>query len=435
MYHKEISLLTNIRSVVHQLLLIALWRVARFIPYSNQSAKYSRSRFRASIALVPSDTENLIGARGDEAMMNAVVSTIRNNVADPEITVACSGQRAITVSSERGFRALPVWGGPLMPLKFLESIRELKPTIGLVIGADIMDGHYSPVLSLRMLIAADLLALCGAKTSFVGFSLNDSPALAVRYAFHRLDARVRVNLRDPISWRRYEKVSGRNGRLVADSAFLLKPAIELSPLSAQAIAWMQQRRSTGRRVLILNLHPMLFSPDKVAAAMPKLMASMTQAVSALTDKHALSWLLLPHDNRPTSGDMTTLAALEERMNASLREQVYFVKEPPSAAEIKTIAKYADGAVTGRMHLAIAALGQSTPVMAFAYQDKFAGLLQHFCMPEWLVLDAESATDSGYLIEQVERFVNELPVLRAEVEKHLPAVTAAANATFDGLFQE
>lgn len=322
-----------------------------------------------------------------------------------------------------------------MPLKFANILQEVRPSIGLVVGADIMDGHYSPVLSLRMLIAADLLARYGAKTSFVGFSLNASPSRAIRYAFRNIDPRVRVNLRDPLSWQRFQSISGRKGNLVADSAFLLEPATILSDKAAAAVAWMQGCHDAGRRVIILNLHPMLFSADRGPSAMPRLMASMLKAISVLTSRHALSWLLLPHDNRPTSGDMTTLAALDHEVNPSLREHVMLVDEPPSASEIKAISKFADGAVTGRMHLAIAALGQTTPVMAFAYQDKFAGLLQHFHMPEWLVLDAEASTDADYLLARIEQFVSELPALRKEVERYLPAVTAAANATFEGLFEQ
>lgn len=368
-------------------------------------------------------------------MLDAVTTTVCNRLPKSTVSVACSGVKASNICQTRHYSSFPVWGGALMPLRFARNISNIRPAIGLVIGADIMDGHYSPVLSLRMLIAADLLSRSGARTSFIGFSLNDTTAPLVKHAFRHLDSRVRINLRDPISKMRFERFAGRKGHLVADSAFLLKPATELSALAAAAIAWMQQRRDAGRQVVILNLHPMLFSAGKVSAAMPKLMASMLRTMAALTEKHGLSWLLLPHDNRPSSGDMTTLAALAEKIDASLRDQVFLVEEPPSAAEIKAIAKHADGAVTGRMHLAIAALGQTTPVMAFAYQDKFAGLLQHFQMPEWLVLDAESATDPDYLIARVERFVTQLPALRAEVEMHLPAVTAAANATFDGLFHE
>ena len=420
--------------MIHQLVLLVLWRIARRA-VDHQAEAHRGGAAADCVAIVPSDTENLVGARGDEAMLNAVTGTLFRKRPNQSIFVACSGRRATSISAERGFGTFSVWGGPLMPLEFAQILKAVRPNIGLVVGADIMDGHYSPVPSLRMLIAADLLATFGAKTSFVGFSLNASASRAMKYAFRHLDSRVRVNLRDRISWQRFQSISGRKGNLVADSAFLLEPATDLSDKAAAAVAWMQRCHDAGRRVIILNLHPMLFSEVRGPSAMPRLMASMLQAISAMTAQHALSWLLLPHDNRPTSGDMRTLAALDREIDPSLGEHVMLVDEPPCASEIKAIAKYADGAVTGRMHLAIAALGQTTPVMAFAYQDKFAGLLQHFHMPDWLVLDAEASTDAGYLVARIERFVAELPELRKEVERYLPAVTAAANATFEGLFEQ
>lgn len=424
------SLTANLKSFVHQNILLMLWALARM-----SISKMSVEPLSANSVLVPADPITFIGSRGDAAMLQAVIAKLRKANRISQCYVATTNRSADELAQSMGMRSFRVWGGPLMPLRFSRFLAGNRPTLGFVTGADIMDGHYSPVMSLRMIIAADLLARWGAKTIFVGFSLNKKPSRLVRYAFRKLHHDVRVNLRDPLSWSRFEALSARPGHLVADSAFLLEPATELSKLAATAASWMQQRRDAGRQVVILNLHPMLFSAGKVSAAMPKLMASMLRTMAALTEKHGLSWLLLPHDNRPSSGDMTTLAALAEKIDASLRDQVFLVEEPPSAAEIKAIAKHADGAVTGRMHLAIAALGQTTPVMAFAYQDKFAGLLQHFQMPEWLVLDAESATDPDYLIARVERFVTQLPALRAEVEMHLPAVTAAANATFDGLFHE
>lgn len=418
------------KSLVHQVILIALWSAVRLRAPKGNAKKPSKNS-----VLVPADPITFIGSRGDAAMLRAVIAKLDAAGASSSCYVASTNQGADELASSMGLNHFRVWGGPFMPIRFSQFLSINHPAVGFVTGADIMDGHYSPVMSLRMIIAADLLGRWGANTVFIGFSLNKKPTRLVRYAFKQLHPAVRVNLRDPLSWQRFQSISGRKGNLVADSAFLLEPANILSDKAAAAVAWMQGCHDAGRRVIILNLHPMLFSADRGPSAMPRLMASMLKAISVLTSRHALSWLLLPHDNRPTSGDMTTLAALDHEVNPSLREHVMLVDEPPSASEIKAISKFADGAVTGRMHLAIAALGQTTPVMAFAYQDKFAGLLQHFHMPEWLVLDAEASTDADYLLARIEQFVTELPALRKEVERYLPAVTAAANATFEGLFEQ
>lgn len=365
-------------------------------------------------------------------MLTAVIAMCRTRHPALQLVVGSTNATADALAQSMGLGTLRIWGGPLMPLRFVQRLKELNPAIGLVTGADIMDGHYSPVMSLRMIIAADLLTRWGARTAFVGFSLNERPAPRVAFAFRQLDERVRVNLRDPLSRARYEKMTGRPGNLVADSAFLLKPAAPLDAESQATADWMQARRADGRRVLILNLHPMLFPAAAAPSGTTRLLAAAVATMKALTDKHALSWVLLPHDNRAASGDMATLASLDRQIDESLRAHVRLVESPPGAAEIKAIAAYADGAITGRMHLAIAALGQGTPVMAFAYQDKFAGLMQHFRMPDWLVLDAEASTDSGFLLARVERFVAELPQLKKQVDEMLPGVKVAAESTFEGV---
>ncbi|TVO68105.1 polysaccharide pyruvyl transferase family protein [Denitromonas ohlonensis] len=422
--------MTRFKSFVHQVLLLILWRIARgYLRLAPFVSKAHHSGLPPRVVVVPSDTENLVGARGDEAMVVAVTKAILERQPDALIYMACSGPGAVDRCAELGFKTLSVWGGVFMPLHFCAQIRRIDPDFGFVTGADIMDGYYSPVMSLRMIIAADLLSKVAKAASFVGFSLNGSPTILVRYAFRALDQRTHVNLRDPVSFGRYQRISDSPGRLVADSAFLLEPASNLQNVSRSAIQWIEHERLGGRLVLALNVHPMLFPQDARSTQLPALIDSVNRSVFKEAEQSGVSWLLLPHDDRPTSGDMTTLSEVYKVLSPTLGDHVHFVEVPPSAAEIKTIMAYVDGAVTGRMHLAIAALGQGTPVMAFAYQDKFKGLLQHFCMPDWLILSADDATDSVFLSARLERFVEELPALRADVVKHLPRVVEAAEATF------
>lgn len=427
-------MLTSFRSFVHQVLLLVIWRFAR--GYLHVALRVKKNGHRGNrggmpprVVVVPSDTENLVGARGDEAMVVSVTSAIRERQPSAHIYMACSGRAASDRCAELGFRTLSVWGGFLMPIRFCSQILKIDPSFGFVTGADIMDGYYSPVMSLRMIVAADLLSKVAKGSSFVGFSLNGSPTFLVKYAFRTLDQRAHVNLRDPVSFSRYQRLSDRQGKLVADSAFLLEPASELQNVAHSAIQWIEHERSEGRLVLALNVHPMLFSHEERLERLPALVESVSESAFEKAERSGVSWLLLPHDDRPTSGDMTALSAVHGALFGKLGDRVHFVEVPPSAAEIKTIMAHIDGAVTGRMHLAIAALGQGTPVMAFAYQDKFSGLLQHFCMPDWLILDANDATDSAYLSARLDRFVKELTPLKADVEKHLPRVIQAAESTF------
>jgi polysaccharide pyruvyl transferase WcaK-like protein len=324
-----------------------------------------------------------------------------------------------------------VWGGVLMPLKFSNQLAISNPQIGLIVGADIMDGYYSPVDSLRRIIAADLLSRSGAKTTFLGFSMNDQPAPLLKYAFRLLDKNVKVNLRDPLSWERYQTFTGLAANLVADTAFLLEPKA-LSATPAAADAWIKSQKVLGKTVLALNFHPMLYSKDTAKESVERLTDAVLASMRALSQKYNLSWLLLPHDDRADAGDMDTLSKLYKRLNQDEKESVYFIEQPPTAAEIKMLVAELDGAITGRMHLAIAVLGKSLPIMVFAYQAKFVGLFRHFNLPEWLILSPVTAMDPSYLTQQIEHFVQELPTLKALVKSALPKVMQAAESTFESV---
>lgn len=419
--------MSKIKSFIHQVLLLLLWKCLKL--FVSATKPQSRAAGLRRAVFVPADPITFVGSRGDAAMMEAVLSIFRPNYPDAELYVASTNSSADEIAASMELKTVRVWGGPLMPIKFYRQLKEIRPDVGIVNGADIMDGYYSPVMSLRMVIAADLFALSGAKSIFTGFSFNANPAILVRLAFWMLDPAVKVNLRDPVSFDRFSELTGCAANLVSDSAFLLKPAQNLEKGASEAVDWVGVQHSLGRTVVVLNVHPMLFNDDVTESSMGELLESLCSSVSMLDDSSSISWLLLPHDDREKSGDIRTLAEISRILSMKLGERVHFVEAPPSAAEIKTIMAYVDGVVTGRMHLAIAALGQGKPVMAFAYQDKFAGLLQHFAMPNWLILDANDAKDPSFLSASLNRFVKELPSLKADVEKHLPRVILAAESTF------
>ncbi|MBX3606141.1 MAG: polysaccharide pyruvyl transferase family protein [Piscinibacter sp.] len=407
---------------LHQGLLLAQWRLARLGPHRTAPDPQV-------VLVIPADAAELTGSRGDEAMLLAArAMAVAAQGEQVRLVVACSHPAADARARAAGFEVLRVWGGLAMPFVLRRRLAALRPGHGWVMGADMLDGHYSPVTALRMVIAADLMARAGARSLFLGFSLNDRPARGVCLAFRGLDPRVAINLRDPCSWQRFDRATGRRARLVADTAFLLPPA---APQEAAAAAerWARAERQAGRTVLAINAHPMLFGgPDAAvrAAALCEALQTALQAVAAL---RPVSWLLLPHDERAAAGDLTLLAQLQARLASAGQAHVHHLAHPPSAAAIKGLLGSVDGAVTGRMHLAIAALGQGRPVLAFAYQGKFTGLLQHFELPAWLLLEPAQALDAGTLATRLDRFVAELPGLTDQVGRRLPCVLAQARATY------
>jgi colanic acid/amylovoran biosynthesis protein len=103
---------------------------------------------------------------------------------------------------------------------------------------------------------------------------------------------------------------------------------------------------------------------------------------------------------------------------------------PSAAELKQLAAKLDGVVTGRMHLAIAALGSGVPVATFAYQDKFEGLLMLFGLPQTTLGTLSQLLDVHRLAHFIESFLHELPELGVLVHSALPEVMQKAESNLD-----
>lgn len=416
------SKVQNLYSAIHRLLLIFLWIMVR-IKLSVWKRSYCDS---ATLLVVSCDTKYLVGSKGDEAMLKVAVSKVLQ--IHPQLQVAFASESIATdaIVCDMGMQAMRVWGSVLMPFRFLKAISLVRPQIGILIGADVMDGYYSPVVSLRLIIAADVLARTGAKTVFLGFSMNDKSVGILKYAFRMLDKRVQINLRDPLSHARYMKFTGKSANLVADSAFMLKPEL-LSGESVVAQSWIELQKSLGRLVLGVNFHPMLF-PNGIEGV-DKLASSLEAVLKVLTDKYKISWLLLPHDDRLAAGDIVVLTQFYQQLSLEIKKFTHLVVRPPSAAQIKTLASSLDGVITGRMHLAIAALGQSVPVITFAYQDKFAGLFQHFDLPEWMILDPIASMEFSYLSNNIERFIQELPSIKYQISTRLPDVMAASESTF------
>lgn len=415
-----------ITSLIHQVALMLGWLVSANIIKILNTDKTSNE-----VLFVASDTDHLIGARGDEAMLQGAIGTLLGSLSSTNIHIACSSQSAKNIADRMGFKHFDVWGSIFMPFVVMNSIIGIRPKAGFFMGADIMDGHYSPVHTLRMLIASDLLARYGASSRFLGFSLNTNVPYFLRLAFRSLDKRVQVNLRDPLSFERHRAIAGVTGNLVADTAFLLKPALP-GDIAKAAIDWVAMQRSKGQIVLGINFHPMLFAKNEAAANTQSLARSVVKAMEEAQTVTGVSWLLVPHDDRVEAGDMSTLEMLEAQLPAGVRSNSYRIVSPPSAGELKTIAGALDGVITGRMHLAIAALGQGVPVLTFAYQGKFEGLMKHFAFPDWVVVRPIEVLGNESLVGTIKQFISALPELKTQLDSKLPAVLNATRSTFKGL---
>lgn len=367
------------------------------------------------------------GSLGDEAMVCALTGELR-----------ARGVREIVVATwrpEDDWRAvvgdvlheLLPHGDPAGKQRFAQRL-QTAPAMYLI-GADVLDGAYSAEHSIAILDAAQLGVQGGLRTTIVGCSFCERPNSQVVQYLKTLDSRVTMLARDCYSQKRMEHVLGRSPPLVADIAFLLKPAVE-SKSAAQVMDWItRQRQTAGSLVLGCNLNP---QPLIKAGCEPEpLLAAHLEAFRQWSNRFGagFSAVILPHDYRPKHRELEICEKFYQMLPATLKERVLLVRERISAVEAKAIAGQCDITLTGRMHLGVATLGGARPVACLGYQDKFEGMLAHFGLEE-LVMPWHQALAPGRLAAWGCEILSRRTELTNQVAAKLPEVIRLAQANLD-----
>ncbi|MBA3597198.1 MAG: polysaccharide pyruvyl transferase family protein [Methylibium sp.] len=401
----------------------AWWAIAKPEPVATDSA--------LRLLILPSDPWTLIGAKGDEAMMMAVTSQLR--VKHPHLTVGVvtATQQARKAAEGLGMIAVPAWSSHFA--RDYANMRRFHPNRVAIVGADVMDGYYSPVLTAKLLVLADAMARRGVRAVILGFSFNAKPSSLLKAVFNRLSPEVAVNVRDKVSLERLRSFCRTPATLVADAAFMLEPAELTADISAMHV-WASSRRAAGDRVLGFNIHPMLVRSSN-AEDIAALVRAAVDALRTVMALRAVSVLLISHDYRGAQSDDACLEPLHRALADELGARLMYCTRKFSAAELKAIAGEMDAVVTGRMHLAIATLGMGKPVAALTYQDKFHGLFEHFDYPEKYLLAPAALADGESLVRMMCELIDELPALTAKVAERLPAVIEASRRNVDALLRE
>lgn len=378
------------------------------------------------LVIVPSDPWTLTGAKGDEAMIEAVVSQLRALTPDLKVAILTGSEVASQAARQLGFEPIQVWRQKLGTV--VDAVESFKADCLAVLGADCMDGYYSADMTLSLLALADMASRLGIRVTILGFSFNDQPAARLASAFNAVSERVSINVRDEVSLQRFNRFCSAKARLVTDSAFMLQPVVD-SPAVRELSAWVQAHKAAGRLVLGFNVHPMLIkspTPEQLNA----LIGNVTEALRGFMAESDVAIALISHDYRGSSGDDVCLKPIHGQLSPAFTSRIFYTEIACSAAELKGMAGLMDGVVTGRMHLAIASLGMGTPVAALTYQDKFQGLMQHLGLPQDLLLPPQQLSSPGPLGELLRRFVRDLEKHRATVAKRLIDVKqmSAANVS-------
>lgn len=387
-----------------------------------------------SLVIVPCDPWSVGGSRGDEAMLTSVIQKYRNESPTIPIHIVCAkeGLEYIRNLPISGITPIPSWNGNYSIGRVYESIIESQPSDVVILGADCMDGFYSPLLSLELLSLHDLCSkTAGIKSYLLGFSFNETPSWLMVRAFKSLSSDTKIRLRDSVSLSRYQKRIKHPAHLVADAAFMLQPQADY-PLYEELRQWVQMQRVGGKKIIGLNFHPMLrpYSGPEDIKSDAIIIAMSVERI--LTNHDEVSFIFIPHDDRSHLTDNLMLATMYEYLSGQEKEgdRVFYSPTVPRAPQLKALCGLLDGMISSRMHLAIAALGMGIPVMAATYQGKFEGLFQHFGLDESFLLPPKRFL-SDDLVSTFDSFIHQLPELKKQITERLPLVEQYSYANLSG----
>ena len=382
------------------------------------------------LVIVPCDPWSVGGSRGDEAMLTSVIHSYRQKYPEIPIHIVCAeeGLKYVRNLPIKGIAPIPSWNGNYSTRQVYESILAVNPTDVVLLGADCMDGFYSPTLSLELLSLHDLCSKTqNLRSRLLGFSFNEKPSWLMVQAFRSLTPDTRILIRDDVSYSRYLKRVNRPARLVADAAFMLQPEAGF-PLYDEISQWVDLQRSEGKTIIGLNFHPMLraYSGPEDIKSDALLFAKNVEKI--LTKHNDLCFVFIPHDGRSRLTDNLMLSTMYDYLKGSMTgdSRVFYSPDVPRAPQLKAICGLLDGLISSRMHLAIAALGMGVPVMAATYQGKFEGLFHHFDLDETFLLDPKRFL-SDEMVSVFDTFIAKLPELKQLISDRLPSVQDLSNA--------
>ncbi len=303
----------------------------------------------------------------------------------------------------------------------------------LILGADVFDGRYDARQSCTYLKLARMAETMGKPVRFIGFSFSRNPAPAVTELLQVPYRKAEFFLRDPDSHERFLQHYRGPGKhdSVADNAFNLQP--NLTAESARKFFKWRAQLPLDTLLLGVNINK-LTVPEQYQELLDTLTLTLNSALETYPHLHVV---MLPHDFRRGQSDLQSAIDLLNQVKPEFRDRIYVPGDDLNAWDIKAMCSGVDCVLTGRMHLAIAAMGSGKPVMAITYADKFEGLFRLFGLEsghaELLLPPQAALADSGAnLFRSLEYLLCNKDAIAALINQALPKVKQLSARNLDGI---
>lgn len=318
--------------------------------------------------------------------------------------------------------------GYFSAIRFLRSLLTLRRVFSgaesfSILGADVLDGKYSPTRSMRRLMMADYAIRMGVPSRVLGFSYADGAHSKTQGYLSRISPKLELFARDRLSFERLSAISKGTTHLVADTAFLLPPADSPSAIGRAALEFIKATKGGSGRVIAFNANPLgsamsagAHSASESVVALDVLVAEHVRCLMTM-DKD-LAMVFVAHDTREPHNDQAILQKVFDRLSPSDQTRIFRAFEGLTARDVKSICAACDLSVTGRMHMGIASLGGTTPCLFLDFQGKVKGLLEHFEATN-MIFDWALYCDTSMFSQFVMAHLEAAPANRARlsVRKH------------------
>jgi colanic acid/amylovoran biosynthesis protein len=357
------------------------------------------------------------GNLGDQAMFDAYLSNVRGEIvavvnSSADLRIPEQEKNRVSVVPLRGLVSGWPVGRIRSRFKFLELLKNASSLS--VVGADIMDGGYSrrdSILRSQLLMMAGGLQV---PSQVLGFSWNGNPNASAQRVLERVSKRAILNVRDPLSFDRIQNTACENTVLTADTVFALQSNVR--PVD-DAKEWLDKKISEGLKIAIINTSGLLARRIDLGSEY----VSITETL--LSQGFAVA--VLPHVIRKGDDDLVPARQLKAAFS---QEDVLLVDRLWAPENVAWLASQSEIVVTGRMHLAILALGQGTPAITLATQGKVEGMLKIFGLHKYAVVPEHGMASK--VVELLDSIRGDESARPDAILRKLEFVAADARKNFD-----
>lgn len=290
--------------------------------------------------------------------------------------------------------------------KFKSAFQQLAKDVSscekfIMIGADIMDGKYSPEGSWRRWKVAEWMKIHLGEAAVISMSWNENPEpLALAGASEANLTGVKIFCRDEISMSRLLN-SKVDSTLAADVSFT---KVEKLPPSDEVVSWL----ANGKKNIIVNVSDWVIRDNSMQDLL----------VDALTriDKSEFQFLYVPMVTDGGSTDYESCSQLSKLVGGHVLSYL------PDPGELRWIAGASIFGISARMHCCLLGFAAGMPSIGIEYQGKFRGTFRAFGLERF-------AISPDKFIEEFPNRVNEImnnyESIRADIESKVEQMSESA----------